>query len=213
MVTKTLSSYPSVFRGKAIQLLLPRHSWCGCVTLLFPPFVVRASCCACDSAVGLAGWAALGAPLHPTCPSCGRSDSCLVGGAERRSYQHSRLACYTRTTGPASARPVRPGTCADWRSAPDDPVQGTSWPCCRFAASPRPRPGHRCFTASPRPRPRGCCSASPQPCPLVYITASPRPCPHLVCSASPQPRSHLRFSTAPLPCSHGCFSAPPRPHS
>ena len=33
MVTNTLSSYPSVFRGKAMQLLLPVHSLCG--VLLF----------------------------------------------------------------------------------------------------------------------------------------------------------------------------------
>ena len=79
MVTKTLSSYLSIFRGKAIQLLLLRHSWCGCVTLLFPPVEARASCCACDSALGLARWAALSAPLHLTCPSFGRSDSCMVG--------------------------------------------------------------------------------------------------------------------------------------
>ena len=55
MVTETMSTYPSDFRGKKIQLLFPRHSWCGCVTLLFPPFVAGASCCACDSALGLAG--------------------------------------------------------------------------------------------------------------------------------------------------------------
>ena len=35
--------------------------------------------------------------------------------AERLSYQHSRLACYTQITGPASVRPVGPGTCASGR--------------------------------------------------------------------------------------------------
>ena len=79
MVTKFLPSYPSVSRGKTIQLLLLPHSWSWCATLLFPPFVARASCCVCDFALGLAGWAALGAPHHPTCPTCGRSDSCMVG--------------------------------------------------------------------------------------------------------------------------------------
>ena len=44
--------------------------------------------------------------------------------AERRSYKHPRLACYTKITGPASARPVGPSSCADRRSAPDDPGRG-----------------------------------------------------------------------------------------
>ena len=48
-------------------------------------------------------------------------------GAERRSYQHSGLACYTPITGPASARSVGPGVCADWRLAPDEPVRDF-WP-------------------------------------------------------------------------------------
>ena len=50
------------------------------------------------------------------------------GGAETHSYQHSRLACYTRITGPASVRPVGPSTCADRRSALDDPVRGAWLP-------------------------------------------------------------------------------------
>ena len=58
-------------------------------------------------------------------------------GVRRRSYQHSRLACYTRITGPVSAQHVGPGTCASGRQprmiqsgAPclllslDDPIQG-----------------------------------------------------------------------------------------
>ena len=52
----------------------------------------------------------------------------MVGGPNRGSYQHSRLACYTRITGPASARPVRPGTCVDWRLVPDDPIRGARPP-------------------------------------------------------------------------------------
>ena len=61
--------------------------------------------------------------------------------AERRSYQHSRLACYTRITRSASARPVGPGTCVSGgqhrmfqSGAPclllslDDPVRGSAAP-------------------------------------------------------------------------------------
>ena len=33
-------------------------------------------------------------------------------GVRRRSYQYSRLACYTRITGPVSLQPVGPGSCA-----------------------------------------------------------------------------------------------------
>ena len=51
----------------------------GCYTISFPPLVARASCCACNCALGLAGWAAQCSPLHPTCPTCGRRDSCMVG--------------------------------------------------------------------------------------------------------------------------------------
>ena len=54
-----MSTYPSDFRGKAFQLLFPRHSLCWCVTLLFPPFVAWAFSCACDSALGLAAHQAL----------------------------------------------------------------------------------------------------------------------------------------------------------
>ena len=58
------------------------------------------------------------------------------GVAERRSYQHSRLACFTRITEPASARPVVPGTCADMRSAPNDPVRGVRLPFVPGSSSP-----------------------------------------------------------------------------
>ena len=34
---------------------------------------------ACVSALGIAGWAASGAPRQHTCPTCGTSDSCIVG--------------------------------------------------------------------------------------------------------------------------------------
>ena len=46
----------------------------------------------------------------------------LGGRAESRSYQHSRLACYTRITGPASARTGR-GPRMIQSGAP-----GASWP-------------------------------------------------------------------------------------
>ena len=52
----------------------------------------------------------------------------LDGRAERRNYQHSRLACYTQITGPASARPVGPSSGADRMPAPDDLVRGTRPP-------------------------------------------------------------------------------------
>ena len=127
VLTMLMPSKPSDSRGKAVPLLFPRHSWCGCFTLLLTPFLAWAPCCVCDSALGLAGWEALGAPLHPICPTCGRCDSCMVG-VRRRSYQHSGLACYTLITGPASAWPFWLSTCADRRSAPDDPVRGVRPP-------------------------------------------------------------------------------------
>ena len=46
---------------------------------LFFPHLAQASCCSCDSTLVFNAWAALGAPLRPTCFTCGRSDSCLVG--------------------------------------------------------------------------------------------------------------------------------------
>ena len=45
-------------------------TWCPCFC---------SPCCVCVSALGLAGWAALGAPLPPTCPGCDTSVSCMVG--------------------------------------------------------------------------------------------------------------------------------------
>ena len=65
-VTMMMSSSPSDATGKAFQLLLPRHSWCGCSSLLFPSFVAWASCCAWVSALVFVGCAALVAPLLPT---------------------------------------------------------------------------------------------------------------------------------------------------
>ena len=55
VVTMKMSPIPPVSSGRDLQLLFPRLSWCGCFTLLFPSFVARASCCACECAIGLAG--------------------------------------------------------------------------------------------------------------------------------------------------------------
>ena len=80
-------------------------------------------CRVCASTLGLAGWAASGAPLHPTCPTCGRSDSCMVG-------VRSGVATCTHVwpaipgQGPGSAWLFGPGTSVDRRSPPDDPVRG-----------------------------------------------------------------------------------------
>ena len=57
----------------------------------------------------------------------------LGGRAERHSYQHSCLACYTRITGPASARTgrqprmIKSGAPGRLLSL-DDPVRGAAAP-------------------------------------------------------------------------------------
>ena len=69
------------------------------------------------------------------------------GDAVRCSYQHSRLACYTRLIVPASARPVGPGSWADRRSAPDNPVRGAIPPHVPGWSSPWR--GSSCFWIRP----------------------------------------------------------------
>ena len=100
---------PLGFEGVALQLLFPHLSWLGHLAVrATPPLVL----------LGGRPWV----HLHPL-------PVMLGGRAERRSYQHSRLACYTRTTGPASARTGRrprmiqsgaPGRLLSL----DDPVRG-----------------------------------------------------------------------------------------
>ena len=96
---------PSPFLVEGALLFCSRHSWPG-------HLAVRVNC-----ALGSVGWAAQCAPLHPTYPTCGRSDSCMVG--VRRCVATSPYvwpAIHTRITGPASAWLVGSGSSAERRS-------------------------------------------------------------------------------------------------
>ena len=58
---------PLRFRGDGTSVVVPS------------PLLAQASCCSRDSTLCFAGWPSLGAPLHPTFPTCCMSVSCLVG--------------------------------------------------------------------------------------------------------------------------------------
>ena len=96
----------------------PPASWC--------PFRCPL-CCACVSALGSAGWAASGAPLHPTYPTCGTRVSCMVG-VQRSVATSTHVWPAIPGQGPASARPLEPCSCADRLPAPDYPVRGARPP-------------------------------------------------------------------------------------
>ena len=62
VVSMKKSSNPSVSRGSCCSLAIPGE---GCLTLLLPPFVARASCCACE----LHPWfSRVGGPVCTTSP-------------------------------------------------------------------------------------------------------------------------------------------------
>ena len=96
----------------------PPASWCPCGC---------PRCCVCVSTLCLVGWAALGAPLHPTFPTCGTRVSCTVG-VRRGVATSTHVWPAIPGQGPASARPVELCSCADRLPAPDYPVRGARPP-------------------------------------------------------------------------------------
>ena len=159
---------------------------------------------------------------------------CLMhgGGAEMRSYQHSRLARYTRSRARLSTacralllcgQAASPGLSCLGRQAAPCPRMNQSGgrqllllvPLWMTQSGASGSFLHR-FSPSCRASAIPSCFAPEDPVlgtswPRLRLAALPRPCPGLRITASPRAPPLGCRTASPWPCSRGCCSPSPRP--